>query len=361
MKKLASVIAGLAPVLMASAAVNAQVVAIEIHGHVEWNIFLNGPLVSTAVHPGDPAVMSFEVLSSNYVDSPSFPVRGYPIIPGSFALRIGEVDVELEDPTITNVVPYWVIRNNDPMSDGVMFSTSVELPFGVPISLPGASGAPFGMSFMRTFDDGNQPNTVFNSLDILDATGYWGFEWMSVYDFTIEGGGGSPLGVVYDWFSMSLISEPVILEHPAPLNTCELQPASFSVEATGVTTYQWRHNGIPLVDGTDAAGALVAGATLPVLTFDLVTAFHAGQYDCVVTNGGADHFSNAATLTLWPSCVLGDMNCDTGLAFDDTSAFVQALLNPGAFVTCNIDNADINQDGIVNGLDIQPFIDILIP
>lgn len=60
---------------------------------------------------------------------------------------------------------------------------------------------------------------------------------------------------------------------------------------------------------------------------------------------------------------LGDMNCDAALDYDDVSAFVLALVDPAGYAAtypgCDINNGDVNEDGFVNGLDIEPFVELL--
>ena len=55
----------------------------------------------------------------------------------------------------------------------------------------------------------------------------------------------------------------------------------------------------------------------------------------------------------------GDMNCDGLVNSLDVGPFVEALLDPSGYssahVCCNIFNADVNGDGSVDGLDIAPF------
>lgn len=59
----------------------------------------------------------------------------------------------------------------------------------------------------------------------------------------------------------------------------------------------------------------------------------------------------------------GDVECDCDVNFDDIPAFVEALLTPETFESnhpdCNIVNADINDDGLHDGRDLQEFVDLL--
>jgi hypothetical protein len=63
------------------------------------------------------------------------------------------------------------------------------------------------------------------------------------------------------------------------------------------------------------------------------------------------------------STVLGDLNCDYAVAFDDIDPFILALSGfeayHAAYPNCNWLNADCNGDGVVNFDDIDPFVAIL--
>ncbi len=56
----------------------------------------------------------------------------------------------------------------------------------------------------------------------------------------------------------------------------------------------------------------------------------------------------------------GDMNCDTAVNVEDVAPFVGAVMDPGAFDAqskgCGAINADMNNDGVVDGRDIQSFV-----
>jgi len=60
------------------------------------------------------------------------------------------------------------------------------------------------------------------------------------------------------------------------------------------------------------------------------------------------------------STVLGDLNCDYAVDFDDINSFVLALSGfiayHDVYPTCNWLNADCNQDGVVDFADIDAFI-----
>lgn len=85
---------------------------------------------------------------------------------------------------------------------------------------------------------------------------------------------------------------PVITQQPATVVATSGTAATFSVTATatGSLSYQWRHLGAPVVNGTG-----------PTLTLDAVTMTDAGLYDVVVTAGGESTTSQAGRLITTPT------------------------------------------------------------
>ena len=61
--------------------------------------------------------------------------------------------------------------------------------------------------------------------------------------------------------------------------------------------------------------------------------------------------------------VPGDLNCDNVVSFADIGCFVQTMTDPDAYQleypNCDINHADLNGDGSLNSLDIDPFVDLL--
>ena len=86
-----------------------------------------------------------------------------------------------------------------------------------------------------------------------------------------------------------------------------------------------------------------------------------------VTFTAADFCGNTSSTTATFAIInttLGDLNCDCMLTISDSQPFVQALLDPAAYVAqhpfCNIHLADVNQDTLIDGADIQAFINALL-
>jgi hypothetical protein len=74
---------------------------------------------------------------------------------------------------------------------------------------------------------------------------------------------------------------------------------------------------------------------------------------------------NLDDVEIWAEvpAVLGDMNCNGVVNFDDINAFVTALVGQAAYAAhepdCNYYYADLNGDGAVNFDDISPFVTVL--
>jgi len=60
------------------------------------------------------------------------------------------------------------------------------------------------------------------------------------------------------------------------------------------------------------------------------------------------------------SVLAGDVNCDGTVDFLDINPFVAALTVPADMPGCGVLNADINQDGVVDFADINPFVDLML-
>ena len=167
----------------------AGIVEVTYTGIVEWNQINPAPLGN--VNVGDQAVLSFQVDSKKFLNSSSFPTRGYIIEPSSWSLMMGSTTIEIQSPF--NGTPYFVLRDNDPVVDGLMLSTNnVDLPFGVQLDQFGAFG-PFTIFAEVTYNS----NTL-SSLDILDAVGTYNFKGLNVYNFLVGDGPYQPLGIVFE-------------------------------------------------------------------------------------------------------------------------------------------------------------------
>ena len=102
------------------------------------------------------------------------------------------------------------------------------------------------------------------------------------YDCVVTNGCGS---VTTGAATLTVNTVPVIGGQPGSTTSCEGGSATFSVAASGATSFQWRKGGVN-----------IPGATAATLTINPVVAGSAGSYDCVATNACGSVASSAATL-----------------------------------------------------------------
>jgi hypothetical protein len=121
-------------------------------------------------------------------------------------------------------------------------------------------------------------------------------------------------------------------------------------------TYQWHRGTTPLADGGN-----ISGASTATLTIDPAGSADAGtDYNVVVTNDCGSATSDLASLSVTTVALPGDMNCDNIVDMNDIPLFIPALLNEGPVGGCDINRADVNGDSQIDGLDMQPFVNLLV-
>ncbi len=156
---------------------------------------------------------------------------------------------------------------------------------------------------------------------------------------------------------LTVANPPEIAQDPAGLSLRVGQTAVFTVAAGGSEPleYQWRKDGVPLVDGGRFSGVLSAELTIGPLELT-----DSGAYDVLVGNACGAAVSAAAVLSVWAA---GDMNCDGVVNFGDINPLVEALTDPGAYVQlfpgCNALNGDLNGDNALGFADINLFVTLL--
>ncbi|GDY00522.1 hypothetical protein LBMAG48_29250 [Phycisphaerae bacterium] len=158
-------------------------IRVTVTGQVESNGFASGTFAGLGA--GTPVVMTIDLDSTDFLDSPHLPgrTRGYRFGPTNFSLRVGNVVTTLR----SNPQPaaYFVLRNDDPRVDGFFLSQGTDIDTQIPLAMTPNN---FGIAFSRTF--GNVPpvgpDPTLGSLRLYDAIGTWGFENISSYNFTIE-------------------------------------------------------------------------------------------------------------------------------------------------------------------------------
>jgi hypothetical protein len=184
----------------APAIAHAAAVRVVVAGSVEYN-YIQGDL--SGVVAGDRAVMSFNLDSGNFLNSESFPTRGYRIDLSSFELSIGGVPMHLDLPQAGSGDALFVLRDNDPQVDGFFLSLGPDDRVPLSLHVPGLD-AEHELEFGRTFS----VNSTLHSLNILDAVGVYGFEHMSSYQWTLGRFGNYGLEVAYETVTISAVPEP---------------------------------------------------------------------------------------------------------------------------------------------------------
>ena len=114
---------------------------------------------------------------------------------------------------------------------------------------------------------------------------------------------------------------PTITDQPAPvvLLPADGGVAEFGVMATGTELiYQWRRDGVPLVDGDG-----VSGSNTPMLTID-ATLEDVAVYDVVITNVGGRDTSEPSVIAVRQPCQ-ADFDGDGRLSLFDFLAFSNAF------------------------------------
>ena len=224
------------------------------------------------------------------------------------------------DITMTNV-PYPIVfysYYNQLGSPGAASGSSRTTPEEV-VAWNAAPPNPLSASTIPTWK-----NITVRNLTATGATGYsilWGIPLADALianvtfdNVKITGGAGLELynatnvqlvngtsfgGTTYTANALGLTGQP----QDAIVNAGE--GASFTVTAVGTSgvdntapAYQWKRNGVALVDGTQASGATVAGATAATLNLTNLAGADAGQYTCTVSNA-LDGY-NTTTSTIAP-------------------------------------------------------------
>ena len=200
MKNLSRLIAS-ACLVAAPLAAQAVGVRIQVDGVVDYNVIRGG---LTGIPSGAPTSMSFMVDSNVFVNSGSFPTRGYTIDLSSFSMTVGGVPISIDMPQPGDLDAYFVLRDNDPAIDGFFLSLgSVDLPFPASVHIPDLAPA-HDLDFHYTFADGD----TLSSLDILDAVGTYGPPNVSVYLWSLGRFGNNGAEFAPETITITAVPEP---------------------------------------------------------------------------------------------------------------------------------------------------------
>lgn len=111
-----------------------------------------------------------------------------------------------------------------------------------------------------------------------------------------------------------------VTSQPAPtVKACATAPLLLSVSATSPWTlgYQWRRNGVPIINGTLAGNATADGANSPTLSITGYTTALDGVYDCIVANSCGSRTTSPCTVTLPTPCGPADIGRQGGASCPD--------------------------------------------
>ena len=176
-------------------------VRVQIDGVVDYNVIQGG---LAGIPSGSPTSMSFMVDSNVYVNSASFPTRGYTIDLSSFSMTVGGVPISMDIPQPGDLDAYFVLRDNDPAIDGFFISLGgVDLPFPLSVHIPNLAPA-HDLDFKYTFANG----TTLSSLDILDAVGSYGPPNVSSYLWALGRFGNYGAEFAPETITISAVPEP---------------------------------------------------------------------------------------------------------------------------------------------------------
>jgi len=181
--------------------------------------------------------------------------------------------------------------------DFITESKKLDVMEGLPLAIGNVS---YGQSW-----DGVRMNAALN-LESPLMFGYGNFRHSTVveyedYQLMIDKITGASKGDFYltfsrlidtgitdpEKFAVSISSKPIIKKEPTNRTSEKDRTVVFTVQGIGVSTYQWKKDGVDIVGGTSER-----------LVLNSITSSDSGSYTCVLTNGVGSTTSSAATLTV---------------------------------------------------------------
>ena len=119
-------------------------------------------------------------------------------------------------------------------------------------------------------------------------------------NLTVYGVNSCGNGIVSSNYAIVVNSLPVITSEPVAATVCTNGTTTFSVSATGTTTYQWRKNGINLTNAAPYSGVNTATLTItnPAKTENSAT------FDVVLNGATCPVTSESASLTVYEKVVI---------------------------------------------------------
>lgn len=123
------------------------------------------------------------------------------------------------------------------------------------------------------------------------------------------------------------------------------------------------NGGLVLADFGGDLGAYLDGVVVPLVGSGADAFVYLESAGCGINNSGDPVFTDTVGYDVvliaeatGPTIFKGDINADGCIDLADADAMVSVLLEPGAFTPDEQDRADVNEDQVVNGLDVQAFL-----
>ncbi|VXC40134.1 conserved exported hypothetical protein [Flavobacterium sp. 9AF] len=170
------------------------------------------------------------------------------------------------------------------------------------------TGTNFSSATAVTIGGTNVTSFTINSATSITAT--IGTGTTGQVSVTNPSGTGTSLGI------FTVVATPTITSQPVSTLICKPGNGSFSVTATGATTYQWRRNGVNLTNTAPYSGVNTATLTLtdPALAI-------AGNFDVIVSNGICSTTSSVATLTIDTTPIITTQPVSTSICESGSGSF----------------------------------------
>ena len=204
------------------------------------------------------------------------------------------------------------ISCNGPATADVNLGTTAVGGFSTPIVLTATAGVPAGttVSFSpNPLAPGSATTVTLNNANTL-ANG--------TYNITVTGTAGAVVQTATITYIVSAGAGPAITAQPTNVTVCEGAAASFSVTATGVSSYQWQVN-------TGSGFTNIAGATTATYNIAATTAAQNGSsYHCVLVGQCGTTTSADATLTVQTAPAITSQPANTTACAGSSATFTVA-------------------------------------
>lgn len=185
--------------IAAAASAGGTLVQVDIYGSVDFNVIQGNQAGNV---PGTPAHMSFLLNSDNFVNSGSFPTRGYEIDLTSWTMDVGGDPINILNPQPFGPA-YFVLRDNDPAVDGFLVSSNVDFPVPIGVTVPGLV-PDHELGFSATYTS----STVLSSLNIVDAVGSYDLTGISSFHWWVGRFGTSGAEYIYESMTIAVVPAP---------------------------------------------------------------------------------------------------------------------------------------------------------